>query len=94
MLNNPLMYNDPSGEFLAFLGVWAFWKAVIIGATVGLASYTLGLAVTGNITQWNIGGALKSTFFGAVGGATRFGIGSIFSVAGEAGRLTAFADNL
>ena len=94
VLNNPLMYNDPSGEFLAFLGVWAFWKAVIIGATVGLASYTLGLAVTGNITQWNIGGALKSTFFGAVGGATSFGIGSIFSVAGEAGRLTAFADNL
>ncbi|QCX53038.1 RHS repeat-associated core domain-containing protein [Elizabethkingia sp. JS20170427COW] len=94
VLNNPLMYNDPSGEFLAFLGVSAFWKAVIIGATVGLASYTLGLAVTGNIAQWNIGGALKSTFFGAVGGATSFGIGSIFSVAGEAGRLTAFADNL
>ena len=92
VLNNPLMYNDPSGEFFAFLGLGVlFWKAVIIGATVGLASYTVGLAVTGNLHQWNIGGALKATFFGAVGGAASFGVGSLFSVAGEGGKMVATA---
>ncbi|WKS95307.1 phage tail tape measure protein [Riemerella columbina] len=80
MLNNPLMCNDPSGEFFAFLGLGVlFWKAVIIGAAVGLASYTIGLAVTGNLDQWNLGGALKSMLFGAAGGAVSFGVGSIFS---------------
>ena len=76
VMNNPLMYSDPSGEFFVFLGLGAlFWKAVIIGAAVGLASYTVGLAVTGNLHQWNIGGALKSTLWGAVS----FGIGEVFS---------------
>jgi len=87
VMNNPLMYSDPSGEFFVFLGLGAlFWKAVIIGAAVGLASYTVGLAVTGNLHQWNIGGALKSTFWGAVGGAVSFGVGEIFSVASEAAK--------
>ena len=82
VLNNPLMFSDPSGEFFVFLGLGVlFWKAVIIGAAIGLASYTVGLAVTGNIKQWNIGGALKSMFWGAVSGAVTFGIGSIFSSA-------------
>ena len=90
VMNNPLMYNDPSGEFFfAFLATWVFWKAVIIGAAVGLASYTVGLAVTGNINQWNIGGALKATFMGALGGAVTFGIGSIFSAVGEGGKMVA-----
>ena len=87
VLNNPLMYNDPNGEFFMFLGLGVlFWKAVIIGAAVGLASYTVGLAATGNLDKWNIGGALKATFFGALGGAASFGVGSIFSAAGEAGK--------
>lgn len=82
VLNNPLMFSDPSGEFFVFLGLGVlFWKAVIIGAAIGLASYTVGLAVTGNIKQWNIGGALKSMFWGAVSGAVTFGIGSVFSSA-------------
>lgn len=82
VLNNPLMFNDPSGEIFVFLGLGVlFWKAVIIGAAIGLASYTVGLAVTGNIKQWNIGGALKSMFWGAVSGAVTFGIGIIFSSA-------------
>lgn len=97
VLNNPLMYSDPSGEFFfAFLAAWALWKAVIIGAAVGLASYTVGLAATGNLGQWNIGGALKSMFWGGVGGAVTFGIGNIFSVAGEGGKmiLSSFANSL
>lgn len=82
VMNNPLLYNDPSGEFFfAFLGVWAFWQAVIIGAAIGLASYTVGLAVTGNIGMWSLGGALRATLFGAVSGAATYGIGSIFTAA-------------
>ena len=84
VMNNPLMYNDPSGEFF-FFGVLAAWlgskllAATIIGAVIGLASYTVGVLVsTGSLQSWNIGGALKATFFGAVGGAVTFGIGSIF----------------
>ena len=93
VMNNPLMYNDPNGEFFVFLGLGVlFWKAVIIGAAVGLASYTLGLGVTGNLSKWSIGGALKATFFGAVGGAATFGIGSIFS--SSSGTLTAIGKAL
>lgn|GEM_PF-4406651 len=81
------MYNDPNGEFFMFLALGVlFWKAVIIGAAVGLASYTVGLAATGNLDKWNIGVALKATFFRALGGAASFGVGSIFSAAGEAGK--------
>ncbi|HFK5521275.1 hypothetical protein CMU85_10135 [Elizabethkingia anophelis] len=84
VINNPLMYNDPSGEFIfGFLALWAFWKAVLIGAAIGLASYTLSLAASGNLDKWNIGGALKATFFGAVSGAVTFGIGTMFSPALE-----------
>ena len=90
VMNNPLMYSDPSGEFFVFLGLGAlFWKAVIIGAAVGLASYTVGLAVTGNLHQWNIGGALKSTFWGAVSGAVSFGIGEVFSTTLKTGLTVA-----
>jgi RHS repeat-associated protein len=84
VMNNPLMYNDPSGEFIfGFLALWVFWKAVLIGAAIGLASYTLSLAASGNLDKWNIGGALKATFFGAVSGAVTFGIGTMFSSALE-----------
>lgn len=93
VFNNPLMFNDPSGEFFQFLFIGPLlMKSIIIGAAVGLASYTVGLAITGNLHQWNIGGALKSTFWGAVGGAASFGIGSIFS--STSGTLTALATSI
>lgn len=82
VLCNPLMYNDPTGEFFfAALGLAAIFKAIFIGAAIGLASYTLSLAVTGNLKSWNLGGALKATFFGAVSGAITFGIGQLFHTA-------------
>jgi hypothetical protein len=41
-----------------------------------LASYTIGILVTtGSLKSWNIGGALKATFWGAVSG----GLGELFS---------------
>ena len=83
VLNNPLMFNDPSGEFIfTVLAAWLGSKilaAAIIGAVVGVASYTIGLAVTGNLYQWNLGGALKSALWGAVSGAVSFGLGELFS---------------
>ena len=73
------MYNDPSGEFFVFLGLGIlFWKAVIIGAAVGLASYLVGSAIAGQ--RITLGGALKSIFWGAVSGAVTFGIGDLFQV--------------
>lgn len=91
VLNNPLMYNDPSGEIFFLIPlVGYFWSAVIVGAAIGLASYSLGVAISGQ--RWSLLGALKSTFFGAVGGAATFGIGSIFS--NTAGTLTTLASNI
>lgn len=34
------MFNDPSGEF-----IFAVLSALIIGTVVGVASYTIGLAI-------------------------------------------------
>lgn len=84
VINNPLMFNDPSGE-IAFLAFFALplVKAILIGAAVALVSYTVGLAVTGNLWRWTVGGALKSMFWGAVSGAVTFGIGNMFSVVKE-----------
>lgn len=97
-MNNPLMFNDPTGEepfTLAAITVAALVKAVIIGAAVGLAAYTLSLAVMGNFDQWNLLGAFKATFTGAVSGAVTFGIGSLFTVAGQAATtLTALGNNI
>ena len=86
VLNNPLIYSDPTGEvfFLPFLigvGLGQFFagllSAAIIGAGAGLLSYSLGALTT--TSKWKLGAALKSMFFGAVGGAASFGIGSIFT---------------
>ena len=82
VMNNPLMFTDPTGEVVVTLfaiSMAAIVKAIIIGAAVGLAAYTLSLAVTGNFDQWNLLGAFKATFTGAVSGAVTFGIGSLFS---------------
>lgn len=92
VMNNPLMYNDPSGEFFQFILMAAFWKAVLIGAFVGVASAVITAGITGR--QISAGGILKSAFIGAISGAVTFGIGSIFNVAGEAGKLTQFAEGL
>lgn len=84
------MYNDPSGEFIFLaLAGWLGSKllaSAVIGAFVGLASYSVGVAITGQ--KWSLGGALKATFFGAVSGAATFGIGEIFSSC--SGSLTVF----
>jgi RHS repeat-associated protein len=90
VMNNPLLFNDPSGEII-FLGITMALvvKAMIIGAIVSSISYTVGLAVTGNLNQASAGGALKALFFGTVSAAVTFGIGSLFSSVGANGIQTA-----
>ena len=89
VLNNPLMYNDPSGEFFfLFLAplMSTFWATVvtgaIIGAGIGLVTYSLGVAMNGG--KWSLGGAFKSMFWGAVSGAVTAGIGNCFSTSASA----------
>ena len=72
VFNNPLMYNDPSGEL-------AFLPALIIGAIVGFTSYTVGLIVTDSLYRWNLKDAFKATFWSTVSAAVTFGIGEVFS---------------
>lgn len=99
VLNNPLMFNDPSGEFIWFLGAaWAashvflagLITAAVVGAAVGLAAYSLGVAISGG--KWQLGGALKSMFWGGVSGAVTFGIGSAFTPA--AGTVLTLTDKV
>jgi RHS repeat-associated protein len=99
VMNNPLLFNDPSGELIPLLVAWLgseLLAAVFIGAAVGLASYTIGLAVTGNLWRWSVSGALTSMFWGGVSGAITFGIGSMFSTVGANGAAiaTKFGESL
>ncbi|GEM50898.1 hypothetical protein EB1_06880 [Empedobacter brevis NBRC 14943 = ATCC 43319] len=72
VLNNPLMFNDPSGEIAFVAGFFLTYVApviwgAIIGAGAGLAIYTVGTLINGQ--KWNIKGALKATMQGAISGA-------------------------
>ncbi|HEU4496925.1 MAG TPA: RHS repeat-associated core domain-containing protein, partial [Flavobacterium sp.] len=68
VLNNPLKYTDPSGEEFTMLA------AVLIGAAIGAASYTI-TALTADV-PFTAGGFLKSAVMGAISGAVTNGIGS------------------
>jgi RHS repeat-associated protein len=97
VLNNPLMYNDPSGEFFWIpIVAWvvanaaAIGTAALAGAIISMASAVIMAGLTGNAIS--AGGILKSAFVGAISGAVTFGIGSIFSVAG--GSLTSIGTSI
>jgi len=74
VMNNPLMYNDPSGEFLMWL----------LGAFVG--GYLNGVAANGgqwNPGKWNWESTWSAVLGGAIGGAAVSGaLGNIVSNAG------------
>ena len=67
VLNNPLMYTDPSGELL-------ITTAILIGALVAAATYTM-TALLADV-PFSVGGLLKATFIGAASAAVTFGIGT------------------
>lgn len=70
VLNNPLKYTDPSGEF-AEIG---FLAAVGIGAAIAALTYTITALVAD--VPFTVGGLVKATFIGAASSAVTFGIGS------------------
>jgi hypothetical protein len=75
-LNNPLIYTDPSGEFIftAFLGpVGAIIDAACWGAVINGGIYAASTAVTGQ--QWDWGQFGKSLAVGAISGAASGGAG-------------------
>jgi len=84
VMNNPLMYNDPNGEFVfaIFAALPVFWgtvaTAAVIGAAIGAVSYIISASFSSN---WSWGGFLKSITFGAISGAVTAGIGGIFTTA-------------
>ncbi|MFJ1431424.1 polymorphic toxin type 23 domain-containing protein [Capnocytophaga canimorsus] len=73
VLNNPLMYTDPSGEEI--------FTAIIIGAIIGATSYSAS-AVINNSWSWKdfgisvLGGAIGGAVGGAIGG-NAFGVASL-----------------
>ena len=88
VLNNPLMYNDPSGEFffLPFLigiGLGQFFagvlSAIIVGAAIGAAMYAVQAAISGN---WSWGAFGMSILVGAITTVATAGLGNVFSTSG------------
>lgn len=86
VMNNPLMYNDPSGEVFEWV---ALGVAALIGAAIGAATYLIMTLPSG---QFTFGGFFKSILMGAVSGAVSFGVGSIFS--STAGTLTTIGSSI
>ncbi|WP_179078018.1 RHS repeat-associated core domain-containing protein [Chryseobacterium sp. RU37D] len=83
VLNNPLMFNDPSGEIF---GLVPIVSAIVIGAIIGTASYLISAFITDQ--HITLGGFFKSGIFGAISGAVTFGIGSLFQPALQAAQAS------
>jgi len=83
VLNNPLMYNDPSGEVFQFLivaGVSVFWATVLTGAIISSAIATfLYLAKSYLTRSFSVGGFLKAVTIGSITGAVTAGLGQVFN---------------
>lgn len=88
VFNNPLLFNDPSGE-IAFLGITiaaaVLIKGAIVGAFIGLGAYMASVMITNS--QFKPLKALQSFVIGAVSGAMTAGVGEIFQAAKVANTL-------
>lgn len=83
VMNNPLMYNDPSGEVLFMMfGIImnATVHSIVLGAIYGMlisaGTYIVKSVVTGN---WSWGGFAKSLLIGAVTGGATGGLLGMYS---------------
>ncbi|MDC8026598.1 RHS repeat-associated core domain-containing protein [Elizabethkingia anophelis] len=88
VLNNPLMYNDPNGEFW-IAGFFLTWLApmifgAIIGAAIGAAMYLAQTFLNGG---FNTGGFLKSLLLGGVSGLVTSGLSAVFSLSSFFGTI-------
>ncbi|WP_258929701.1 RHS repeat domain-containing protein [Flavobacterium davisii] len=78
VMNNPLMFNDPSGEYGIGIGI-----AITIGVIVAALTYTANVYFKyGNLKYWNIYEAHEAMFWGAVSAAATYGVGTLFSAGG------------
>ena len=88
-LNNPLVYTDPSGEFIfsALIPVFGvFIDAACWGAVLGGAGYTASVGFSdGGFNNWDWGQFGKSVGIGAISGMATAGIGSAFGAVGSGG---------
>ncbi|MDV3662134.1 hypothetical protein CMU70_16940 [Elizabethkingia anophelis] len=81
VLNNPLMYNDPSGEFLEFLVGILLSKIFLAGVAIGFASYIITNAIT--FGEISIGGFFKAGLLGGITSYATWGIGDLFKATGS-----------
>jgi RHS repeat-associated protein len=84
VLNNPLMFNDPSGEFAWAAGFFLTYVAPVIwGAVVGtlisVGMYTIQSLV---MNSWSWNGFANALLMGAVTGGVSGGLGQVFSASG------------
>jgi len=84
VMNNPLMFNDPSGEigfvagfFLTYI-VPIIWAA-IVGTAISVGIYAVQATINNN---WSWNGFGKSLLMGAVTGAVSGGLGQVFTAGG------------
>ena len=77
VINNPLIYNDPSGEIFGIDDL--IISAIIIGAMISAGTYAVQAFLSGS---WNWLDFARSLFVGIFTSAATAGIGPIFSASG------------
>ncbi|WP_050021969.1 RHS repeat-associated core domain-containing protein [Chryseobacterium sp. P1-3] len=84
VLNNPLMFNDPSGEFAWAAGFFLTYIAPIIwgvavGTLISAGMYAIQALV---MNSWSWNGFANALLMGAVTGGVSGGLGQVFSASG------------
>ena len=77
VMNNPLMYNDPSGEFVFAVFIAGLSKAVFTAIAI-TAVIDIGLGLIKG--SWSINGFFRSLTSSALSAMASFGIGEIFQI--------------
>lgn len=77
VINNPLIYNDPSGEIFGIDDL--IISAIIIGAMISAGTYAVQAFLAGS---WNWLDFARSLFVGIFTSAATAGIGPVFSASG------------
>ncbi len=86
VLNNPLMFSDPSGEFVFAAFIAALSKAVFTAIAV-TAVVDIGIGIVKG--SWSVNGFFRSLTSSAISAMASFGIGELFQL----GSVTKFFGN-